>query len=129
MRGDRVKALREAAGLTQQGLAVLLGYASKVSISRIESGERDLSTDKLKQLASILNTSVDYLLGSTDDSRRIYKGDSFDTPEAFWNAWEADSVFDEKLLTAYHTAPEKDRTAVRIILDIDENGDKKDGSI
>jgi transcriptional regulator with XRE-family HTH domain len=66
MVGDRLRALRDAAGLTQQQLAT----AAKLSISvvaQIEQGKTDdprLST--LRALAKVLGVSLDELAGEKD---------------------------------------------------------------
>lgn len=153
MMGERIKELRKKAGLTQQELAEKLGYVSKVSINQIETGQRPLPAGKVIDTAKALNTSVNYLFGITDDPSPNAKPLAYDTPEEFWKARQAIidrletehktehkvthsasgsvyheviySTFDQKLAAAYHAAPDKDQTAVRVVLDIDENGDKR----
>ncbi|MGB9661248.1 MAG: helix-turn-helix domain-containing protein [Moorellaceae bacterium] len=67
---ERLRKLREQAGLTQEELAKLLGV-ERSTISRYESGNRDPSSEMLDRLAKFFNVSVDYLLGRTDDPRTI----------------------------------------------------------
>lgn len=59
--GDRIKRLRDRKGLTQQELADKTGYKSKVAISKIESGQRDIPRHKLERVAEVLGTTVEYL--------------------------------------------------------------------
>ncbi len=60
--GENIKKRRKALGLSQQVLADALGYKTRSSITKIESGETSLNNDKLFTFANILNTSVEYLL-------------------------------------------------------------------
>ena len=62
MLGDRVRAARLAAGLTQERLSALTGL-KQFHISRIESGDiKDVRSDTLKRLARALRVSTDALL-------------------------------------------------------------------
>ena len=49
--GSRVKEARERKGLSQTELAELMGYKSRSSINKIESGERAIPRSSLIQLA------------------------------------------------------------------------------
>lgn len=62
---DRIRALREARGYTQQEIADAVNV-SRISYVRYESGERDPSSKVIKNLADYYGVSVDYLLGRTD---------------------------------------------------------------
>lgn len=64
--GTRVKMLREQKGLTQEELAVKLGYKSKSSVAHIENG-RDIPRSMVVQLADILDTTPSYLMGWTEE--------------------------------------------------------------
>ncbi len=66
MRGDRLKALREAARLTQEGLAVEVG-SSEPQIWRYEKNENEPRADMLVRIARYFSVSSDYLLGLTDN--------------------------------------------------------------
>ena len=61
--------MREDRDLTQKNLAKILGM-SQTGYSKYETGENDLPTAILIKLASYYGTSIDYLLGQTDDPRR-----------------------------------------------------------
>ncbi|MBO6240073.1 MAG: helix-turn-helix transcriptional regulator [Butyrivibrio sp.] len=65
-----MKNLRKKAGLTQEELAFELNLESKSTISSYENDKREASHDILVELASKLNTTVDYILSgdSMDDS-------------------------------------------------------------
>lgn len=62
----RIRALREDSDQSQTQIANQLGM-SQTGYSKYETGENDIPTAILIQLAKIHKTSVDYLLGLTDD--------------------------------------------------------------
>ena len=62
----RLRDLREDADLTQTQVAKYLGM-SQTGYSKYETGENDIPTQILIALARIYHTSVDYLLGLTDE--------------------------------------------------------------
>jgi transcriptional regulator with XRE-family HTH domain len=55
--------------MNQTQLAKMLGM-SQTGYSKYETGENDIPTSILIQLARIYNTSIDYLLGETDNPSR-----------------------------------------------------------
>ncbi len=65
-----IRDLREDRDLSQSTLAKLL-HISQTTYSRYESGVLDIPTAVLIALADYYGTSVDYLLGRTDDPRPI----------------------------------------------------------
>lgn len=71
--GKRIKNMRTKRGITQTQLAHYTGYSDKSAISRIENGETVIPEVKIHLIAAALLTTVDYLLGKTDDP---------DTPES-----------------------------------------------
>ena len=62
----RLRDLREDADLTQKQVAKYLGM-SQTCYSKYETGENDIPTQVLIALAKFYHTSVDYLLGLTDE--------------------------------------------------------------
>lgn len=62
----RLRDLREDADLSQEGLAKVLNM-SQSGYSKYETGENDVPTRILIALARFHNTSVDYLLGLTNE--------------------------------------------------------------
>ena len=69
MKYNRIRDLREDKDLNQTQLAKMLGM-SQTGYSKYETGENDIPTAVLIQLAKFYNTSIDYLLGQTDNPRR-----------------------------------------------------------
>lgn len=63
---QRLRDLREDQDLNQKTLAELL-HVSQATYSRYESGALDIPSAALIALARFYETSVDYLLGLTDD--------------------------------------------------------------
>lgn len=61
--GERVRQLRIEKDLTQEQLAIKVGYKSRTTINKIESGLRDVPTDVVTKLADVLQTTPAYLLG------------------------------------------------------------------
>jgi transcriptional regulator with XRE-family HTH domain len=55
-------------GLTQRQLAEQIGVG-RTTVGMYESGLRKPSCEIAQRLASVLSTTVDYLLGSSDDPR------------------------------------------------------------
>ncbi len=64
----RLRDLREDRDLLQKDVAEVL-QCSQVCYSYYELGKRDIPTEVLVRLAAFYHTSVDYLLGLTDDAR------------------------------------------------------------
>lgn len=59
--GERIKKLREAAGMTQQELAERAGYTHKASIQMIEVGKAGIPAGRLPLIADALGVSMHYL--------------------------------------------------------------------
>ena len=66
----RIRDLREDKDMTQKEIAKFLGM-SQTGYSKYETGENDIPTAILIKLARFYNTSVDYLLGETNNPKRI----------------------------------------------------------
>lgn len=66
--GEIINKLRKEKGMTQDELAHAVGYKSRSTIAKIESGERDASQSMIIALANALNTSPSVLMGYDDVS-------------------------------------------------------------
>lgn len=64
----RLRNLREDKDMSQTEMAKILGM-SQTGYSKYETGENDIPTSILIKLARYHNTSVDYLLGLTDQKK------------------------------------------------------------
>ncbi len=54
-----VKDIRERNNMSQQDMADTLGYSSRSTIRRIESGENDMSEQKLRRLIELFDLTYD----------------------------------------------------------------------
>lgn len=108
----RLKLLRESKNMTQLRLGMKLGV-SQETISGYEIGKTVPPADMLVKLADTLNTSVDYLLGRTDDQHfnPLQKSDL--------------SSHELELLELYKSLPNhKQQMLIGIIIGL-QNGDGK----
>lgn len=62
----RLRHLREDKDLSQVKIAEIIGM-SQTGYSKYETGENDIPTQILIKLADFYQTSIDYILGRTDD--------------------------------------------------------------
>lgn len=65
----RIRDLREDRDLKQKDIAEYL-KCSQVCYSYYENGQRDIPTDVLIKLSAFYDTSIDYILGQTDNIKR-----------------------------------------------------------
>lgn len=61
--GQRVRIRREELHMTQEELAVKLGYKSRTSINKIELDKRNMKQSQIVSLAKALETTPAYLMG------------------------------------------------------------------
>ena len=66
---SRIRDLREDRDLNQTQIAKMLEM-SQTGYSKYETGENDIPTAILIKLARFYDTSIDYLLGQTDNPQR-----------------------------------------------------------
>jgi transcriptional regulator with XRE-family HTH domain len=71
----RIRDLREDADLLQKDVADIL-QCTQVCYSHYETGKRDIPTDVLIALADFYHTSIDYLLGVTDEAKPYPRAES-----------------------------------------------------
>ena len=64
--GQRIKIRREELNMSQEELAVKLGYKSRSSINKIERDGRELRQNKIVAIAAALNTTPAYIMGWED---------------------------------------------------------------
>ena len=65
--GKRIKLLRNQNKMSQSELAEKMGYTSRTTISKIESGNIKITTEDVVRFAEALHTSVPYLMGWNDN--------------------------------------------------------------
>lgn len=69
--GSRIKALREAKGITQKELGRLVGGYSRQAVGMWERDEREPDNGTLVKIANILGTTVSYLLLGRQEKTRL----------------------------------------------------------
>ena len=79
---EKIKNRRKELKISQDELAQMLGYTSRSSISKIESGENDIPQSKVEAFAKALKTTTAYLMGWEEEEKKL-KEDPFPdvTPE------------------------------------------------
>lgn len=87
--GTRIKRYREIKNLTQEHLAEKLGI-SQNSYSRLESETVKISTDRLKEIAEILDVPAEYLI-NTDAP--VY---NFSNNASIKYAGQIENIFDDQ---------------------------------
>lgn len=65
---ERIRNLREDKDFNQTRMAELLN-CSQTTYSRYETGDLNIPIDSLVKLAIFFNTSIDYLIGLTDEKK------------------------------------------------------------
>lgn len=68
----RVRDLREDADWTQEQVAKILGKQT-TTYRRWESGETEIPTHIIKNLCEIYDVSADYMLGFTNEKKKLSK--------------------------------------------------------
>ena len=107
---DRLFELRHQRDLSQSELAGFIGV-NKQTISQYERGVRRSDLDTLSILCDFFNVSSDYLLGKSNITMRFVNSLGLNKLDI--------SDFELSLITAYRSAPESRREAVRALLDIE----------
>ena len=67
--GANIKKRRFELRMSQQELADAMGYKTRSTIAKIESGENDVSQKKLQRFAAVLDTTVEALVSGSSLSR------------------------------------------------------------
>ena len=131
--GRRLKHLRKDREMTQLDLAESLGLARN-TVAMYEAGEREPSFQIAQQIADIMRTTTDYLLGRTDDPRTLHDrlaDAASEDPELkeFWEAFMAKRDLQLAFRAMKDLDPPTLRRVLRIIkaLEEDEGGYRPDG--
>lgn len=61
--GDRIKMRREQLHMSQEELAVKIGYKSRSSVNKIELNQYNLKQSKIKLIADALETTPSFIMG------------------------------------------------------------------
>ena len=60
--GSNIRKRRYELRMSQQELADAMGYKTRSTIAKIESGENDVTQSKLRRFAQVMDTTVEYLM-------------------------------------------------------------------
>lgn len=113
--GERLIQARKNKGFTQDYVAKIIG-ATYQTVSNYERGTRDPDTETLSKLAVLFETSVDYLVGNTDDPSPRRDVREVFTPEVLREHGVEYAEVSDYLKKNGIT----DREAVEMLKDIDE---------
>lgn len=110
MIGDKIRAMREANGWTQEQLAERMGYSSKSTINKIEKNINDVNQKTMAKFADVFNCDV---------TEFIVKSNAVTEPStAYLPNLPGMELSDEdrELLDRYHNASPEDRAIVDLAL-------------
>ena len=65
--GNKIRERREELGMSQDELAVKMGYKSRSTIAKIEKGVNDVVQSNIVKFAEVLSTTPAYLMGWLDN--------------------------------------------------------------
>ena len=65
--GKNIRKLREKRGMSQEELAIKVGYSSRTTINKIENGVNDVPRSKIELFADVLYTTPAVLMGWVEE--------------------------------------------------------------
>jgi|GEM_PF-6346482 len=89
--GQRIKAERERKKISQEKLAIALGWNHHQIVSEVEQGKREVKAWELYEIAKFLHVDIDLLMGSQELQEQPYV------------LWRQKPTQDEKILEARFT--------------------------
>ena len=95
--GEKIRQRRNELGLSQRDLSKKLGYTSHTTLAKIEGGSIGISYSKIIQFAKVLDVSVNYLIGNSDDDTYENKKESNSLGETIKKARLAKKLTQEEL--------------------------------
>lgn len=73
MIGDKIRERRQQLNMSQEELALKVGYKSRSTIAKIEKNERDLPQTTATLIAKALGVPISYLMDWDDSSEMVFK--------------------------------------------------------
>ena len=113
--GQLIKSARTDAGLTQEQLARKVKNCSASDISKAERGEKELTTDQLKQIAKATGVTQKSLLDAAKGTASSSSSSSAKTP-ANANSSMKVTATERKLVEAYRKADSQTKKEAMAIL-------------
>lgn len=121
MLGKRIREQRDRIGITQDELAIRVGYKSRSSINKIEIGINDIPQSKVKAFAVALHTTPAYLL-DWENGPAEEQSTSIDVPDEFlMMAHKMRNLTDEQRQRVYQLI---NKTVDEVIELLETNEDK-----
>ena len=102
---ERIRLLAGEQGISIAHICRKMGLKSRTYFTDIEKAKKEIPSDKLKVIAEILNVSVEYLMGETEDRSPIEY-----TPNL--------SEGEEALLTLFRQIPEDKQNLVLQMIEV-----------
>lgn len=124
--GSRIREKRERKGMTQDELAIKVGYKSRSSINKIEIGQRNLSPQKLQQIAVVLDTTYEYLL---DGSIQYTASELIELYAKGAQKWASDFRFSEKQKSRIQEWLADSVSRLKSVVEAMANSDKENDKI
>ncbi len=66
--GNRIRSRRQELGMSQEALAIAVGYKSRTSINKIELGKTDILQSMIQKIADALYTTPGYIMGQSEST-------------------------------------------------------------
>lgn len=112
--GERINKIRTERGMTQDELARAVGYKSRSTIAKIESGERDVPQSMVVKLSKVLNVSTSVLMENDKDNNKAEQSPApsdDDIKFALFDGSEGvtDEMYDEVKRFAKYIKEQKDK--------------------
>lgn len=81
--GENIRTLRESAGFTQSSLAGFMNVDQSL-VSKVEKGERRISSDMLERLSALFGVTVEQMVSQTMATSKLsfaFRGSDFSNDE------------------------------------------------
>jgi len=122
--GKNIAAARKRVGMTQEELAVRVGYKTKSAINKIELGIRDLPQKKIAAFADALGVTPGHLMGWDEKPAEELQGMGAMAAEVLMDPaalevmqkYMAMSQADRQAVRDYMRLSEVDRYAVQLVM-------------
>ena len=96
--GFKIKARREELGMSQDELALKMGYKNRSTIAKIENGTNDVVQTNIVKFAKVLNTTIAYLMDWEEDDEKNKPTDNSELSEGQRKLYEfCSTVPDDKV--------------------------------
>lgn len=105
--GNRIKQRRESLGMSQEELALKLGYKSRSSINKIEMEGRNLPPNKIADIAEALQTTPSFIMGWEKEEKPSIDMSAFMQIPLYESLSCGTGAFVDENITEFVTIPSK----------------------